>query len=263
MKRTYILVFGLAWMACKGPIKENAAVMGAVDDLLPSDTLTCLEIRTYYCHTGKLEDLLTRFEDHTMSLFEKHGMVNLGYWVPLENPENKLVYLMGYPSRTARDTSWEAFMNDPVWQKAWEDSRANGPIVDSVSNRFLRYTDYSPVWEIRAYGPRIFALRTYYTHPGKLGELHARFRDHTLDIFENNGMTNIAYFTPDTPDAGADHTLMYFISFPDTAARKQSWASFGEDPAWKAAYEASVRNGPLVDSITAQLLVPTRFSPLQ
>lgn len=263
MKNICTLILGLVFVSCGGPEKKDKPGSGQEVAATEAEAPEFFELRTYYCNPGKLEDLLTRFEDHTMSLFEKHGMVNLGYWVPLENPENKLVYLMGYPSRTARDTSWEAFMNDPVWQKVWEDSKSDGPIVDSVSNRFLRYTDYSPVWEIGAYGPRIFALRTYYTHPGKLGELHARFRDHTLDIFENNGMTNIAYFTPDTADAGADHTLMYFISFPDTAARKQSWASFGEDPAWKAAYEASVQNGPLVDSITAQLLVPTRFSPLQ
>ena len=221
------------------------------------------ELRTYYCAPGKLPDLLRRFNDHTMELFEKHGMVNLGYWVPIENSENKLIYLMGYPDRAARDASWEGFMNDPVWQKVWADSKADGPVVDSLTSTYLTYTDYSPILQPMDSGPRLFSLRTYFTNEGKLDDLHARFRDHTLEIFENNGMTNVAYFNLDQGVEGASNTLMYFISFPDTTARKQSWEAFGQDPAWKQAYENSVREGPLVDSITAQLLVATEFSPLK
>jgi len=60
-------------------------------------------MRTYYAAPGKLDDLLARFRDHTVKLFEKHGITNLGYWVPLTNAENKLVYLLAYPSREARE----------------------------------------------------------------------------------------------------------------------------------------------------------------
>src|SRR4029453_1499633 len=67
------------------------------------------ELRTYYAAPGKLNDLQARFRDHTMALFEKHGMVNIGYWVPLENAENKLIYLLAYPSREARAKSWKEF----------------------------------------------------------------------------------------------------------------------------------------------------------
>ena len=154
-------------------------------------------------------------------------------------------------------------MNDPVWQKVWADSKADGPVVDSLTSTYLTYTDYSPILQPMDSGPRLFSLRTYFTNEGKLDDLHARFRDHTLEIFENNGMTNVAYFNLDQGQEGAENTLMYFISFPDTTARKQSWEAFGQDPAWKQAYENSVREGPLVDSITAQLLVATEFSPLK
>ena len=64
------------------------------------------EMRTYYAAPGKLDDLLARFRDHTAKLFEKHGIVNVGYWLPLTNSENKLVYLLAYPSREAREQSW-------------------------------------------------------------------------------------------------------------------------------------------------------------
>jgi hypothetical protein len=42
------------------------------------------ELRIYTCHEGKLDALLTRFRDHTCKLFEKHGMGNVGYWVPVD-----------------------------------------------------------------------------------------------------------------------------------------------------------------------------------
>src|SRR5258708_14465953 len=76
----------------------------------------CFELRTYYAAPGKLDDLHARFRDHTTKLFEKHGITNIGYWVPLENPDNKLFYVLAYPSREARETSWKDFAADPDWQ---------------------------------------------------------------------------------------------------------------------------------------------------
>ena len=63
------------------------------------------EMRTYYAAPGKLDELHKRFREHTTALFEKHGMTNLGYWTPLENADNKLVYVLAYPSREAREAS--------------------------------------------------------------------------------------------------------------------------------------------------------------
>lgn len=249
--------------SCGGPQKKQAAEEPVAEAEMLVSEPEYFELRTYYCYPGKLEDLLSRFEDHTMALFEKHGMVNMAYWVPLENSENKLVYLMGYPDRASRDRSWAAFAEDPEWKAVWEASRANGPIVDSVTQHFMTYTDYSPRMAAADASPRIFSLRTYYTFPGKLEGLNARFRDHTMEIFTRNGMTNIGYFLMDPEDPGHENILKYLITFPDTAARTASWKSFGDDPAWKAAYENSIRDGRLVDSITADLLVPTRFSPIK
>src|ERR1043166_460089 len=72
------------------------------------------ELRTYFASPGKLDDLQSRFRDHTMKLFEKHGITNVGYWVPIDNRENKLIYLLSYPSRDAREKSWKAFVADPA-----------------------------------------------------------------------------------------------------------------------------------------------------
>src|SRR6267378_4466711 len=102
------------------------------------------EMRTYYAAPGKLDDLLARFRDHTMTLFEKHGMVNVGYWVPLTNSDNKLVYLLAYPDREARAKSWKEFSADPVWQAAAKESERDGKLVSKAESVFLAPTDFSP-----------------------------------------------------------------------------------------------------------------------
>ncbi len=103
------------------------------------------EIRTYYANEGKLDALLTRFRDHTVALFKKHGMSNIGYWVPVDNKENKLVYMLAYSSRAARGKAGKAFFADPVWQKTYKESTRDGKLVKRIVNDFLAGTNFSEI----------------------------------------------------------------------------------------------------------------------
>lgn len=105
------------------------------------------ELRTYTTHEGKLPALQSRFRDHTVKLFTKHGMTNIGYWTPMDAPasQNTLIYVLAHQSREAAKTSWDAFRNDPDWQKARKESEAAGPIVSKVESVFMGATDYSPI----------------------------------------------------------------------------------------------------------------------
>jgi hypothetical protein len=105
------------------------------------------EIRTYTAQEGKLEALNARFRDHTIPIFEKHSMKNVGYWVPQDAPlkQNTLIYILAHPSREAAAKNWEAFRNDPEWQKARAESEAKGPLVSRVESVFVEATDYSPM----------------------------------------------------------------------------------------------------------------------
>ena len=108
----------------------------------------CFEMRTYTAAPGKLEALHARFRDHTNSLFKKHGMTIVGFWVPThkeKGAENTLVYLLAFPSQEARDKSFAAFGADPEWVAARNASEANGKLVDKVDSVFLTATDYSPM----------------------------------------------------------------------------------------------------------------------
>jgi hypothetical protein len=106
------------------------------------------EMRTYHVAPGKLDALNARFRDHTMALFKKHGMDNVGYWTPAEGQPgagNTLVYLMAYPSKEARDASWKEFNSDPEWKTAKAESEREGKLVEKVDQLFLNPTDYSDI----------------------------------------------------------------------------------------------------------------------
>lgn len=100
------------------------------------------ELRTYHTHEGKLDNLLARFRDHTTRLFEKHGIVNIGYWVPKDKP-NTLIYLLAHKNPEAAKASWDAFRKDPAWIKARDASEANGKIVQKVESVYMDPTDFS------------------------------------------------------------------------------------------------------------------------
>ena len=224
------------------------------------------EMRTYFSPAGKLDDLHARFRDHTTKLFAKHGMTNVGYWVPVENAENKLVYVLAYPSREARETSWKAFMADPDWQAAYKASEVKGKLVEKVEQRFMAATDFSPAIQPSVgKGERVFELRTYTTTPGNLPGLHARFRDHTLALFAKHGMTNLFYWqpTPDQPDAA--NTLVYLLAHASPEAAKASFDQFRADPAWVAAKKASEEKGggslTTPDGVKSVFLKATDYSP--
>jgi hypothetical protein len=100
------------------------------------------ELRTYTSHEGRLDDVVARFRNHTTRLFEKHGMINVGYWVPREQP-NTLIYIISHASRDAANKSWDAFRKDPEWITARTASEANGPIVVKTQSLFMDPTNFS------------------------------------------------------------------------------------------------------------------------
>ena len=105
------------------------------------------ELRTYTTAPGRLPALRTRFREHTMAIFARHGMTNVGYWVPEDSAraQNTLVYILAHPSREAARQSWDAFGKDPEWQRVQAASEADGKIVEHVESVFLDPTDYSPL----------------------------------------------------------------------------------------------------------------------
>ncbi len=111
--------------------------------LVPNSFAEIYELRTYTSHEGKLESVLSRFENHTMSLFEKHGIRNVGYWIP-EDQDNTLIYIVAHESRDSAKQSWKSFVSDPEWKEARTVSLVEGPIVDKIESLYMNKTPFSP-----------------------------------------------------------------------------------------------------------------------
>ena len=108
----------------------------------------------------------------------------------------------------------------------------------------------------------VFELRTYTAPEGKLGELHARFRDHTLKIFNKHGMKSVLYLAPqDAPDSA--NTLIYILEHPSREAAKKAWADFAADPEWVKVAADSQVNGRIVSKVVSVFADPTDYSPMK
>ncbi|PQO40203.1 NIPSNAP family protein [Blastopirellula marina] len=222
---------------------------------------TVYELRTYTTNEGKLDDLNKRFREHTVPLFEKHGMTNLGYWIPTDPAlkENTLIYVLKHDSPAAAKKSWAAFGADPEWQKAKAASEENGKLVSKATSVYMTETDFSPHNLKNGDAERLFELRRYTCDPGRLPNLHKRFRDGELDLFTKAGMTHIAYFTPtDTPD-----TLIYIVAHKNDEEAAKSWNAFRTDPVWVKMKADSRADGPIVTNVESTMMVPTDYSALK
>ena len=121
---------------------------GAHEQIVHADPLARVyELRVYHANPGKLNDLLARFRDHTMTIFERHHMHNVAYWTPTDEPlkGQTLYYIISHDSRAAATKNWDAFRADPEWQQVSKASEANGKLVEKVDSTFLEPTDFSPM----------------------------------------------------------------------------------------------------------------------
>lgn len=227
------------------------------------------EMRIYHAAPGKLDDLNNRFRDHTLRLFEKHGIENIGYWTPIDNTNNLLIYVIAHASRDAARKSFAAFGQDPEWKAASKASEANGPLLikGGIESYFMEPTDYSPVIKPSKSEPRVFELREYTASAGNLAALDSRFRDHTVGLFKKHGMENLFYWhlTPGQKDA--DRKLIYILSHKSREAGAASFGAFRTDANWIAAKEASEKKagGSLTEGgmagVKSTYMKATGYSP--
>lgn len=125
----------------------SAALVAASQRADPKQASTTVyELRVYHAAPGKLGELLARFREHTTQLFEKHGMKNVAYWTPVDEPErdNMLIYILQHPSREAATANWKSFQDDPEWKRVKQESEANGKLAEKIDSTFLALTEFSP-----------------------------------------------------------------------------------------------------------------------
>jgi hypothetical protein len=144
MKKLLTIVLAVAAFAAGYAARDVASLDPAVQAQAANRVF---ELRTYTAPDGKLADLQARFRNHTLRIFERHGMTNIGYWIPQDDPlkQNTIVYLLAHRSRDAAKQSWAAFGADPEWRTVAAESQVNGRIVANVVSVFLDPADFSPI----------------------------------------------------------------------------------------------------------------------
>ncbi len=104
------------------------------------------ELRVYRCLPNRLPALLKRFNDHTLKIWERHGIRQAGFWTTLiGESNNELIYMLAWESMAEREQKWTAFQADPAWQAARTDSEKDGPILANIASQFLAPTAFSSV----------------------------------------------------------------------------------------------------------------------
>ena len=229
------------------------------------------ELRFYTTNPGKLPDLHARFRDHTMKLFEKHGMENIIYWTVSEgteqdgdNSENMLVYIIAHKDEAAREASWAAFRADPEWQAVAAKSEENGKILAEPPRAILmRDTAFSgpdemPNKESDA-SARLWELRQYNVGAELLPGTVKRFAEGEKDLFTKHGMETVKFWT-----ATDDSAFIYLLAHRDRDTATKSWEGFFGDfrPFMRAFQEA---NPDLPrgrgNGFEVRFLIPTDYSP--
>ncbi len=219
------------------------------------------EMRTYTVHEGKMPDLISRFQNHTLKLFKKNGIENVAYFLSEENPEKQLTFILGYPDQDSRDVLWNKFANDPEWVVAYKASEANGPLVQKVDQVFM-------VWANNLNDHKkpkpsgIFQLRTYHCFPGKIENIQTRFRDHTRDLFDKQGLKNYPYWLTVEKD-GAQPKLVYLLGHDNKTEFNAAFDRFRVDPDWVKARDASEASGKIVEKVVSVFYTALPFSPMK
>lgn len=229
------------------------------------------ELRIYTANPGKLEALNARFRDHTLALFEKHGIENLYYWSVTEgaegeDPANLLVYIVAHKDKTAADASWKAFLADPEWQEVARKSEQDGPLLAGPPASIYMEAVDIPTGEVSiADDPgatRIFELRKYNTGADGLPGTIDRFKAGEAELFRKHDMRTLHFWS-----ALDKSSFIYLLAHKDREASRASWQGFfGEFRAFMEKYnagKAAPAGGAGAPRMSSEIrfLTPTDYSP--
>lgn len=229
------------------------------------------ELRFYTTVPGKLPDLHARFRDHTMKLFEKHGMENIIYWNVAKgtkedgaDAENMLIYVIAHKDEAAKDASWKAFINDPEWKAVAAKSEENGKILAKRPRAiFMREAEFSamdePVSQDSEVPARLWELRQYNDGPERVPHTVERFGSGEKELFTKNGMETVKFWT-----ATDNSAFIYLLAHKDNAAAEASWKGFFADfrpfmEEYRASHPDLPKGGG--NGIEVRYLTPTDYSP--
>ncbi len=260
------LLFAYFAIAITGLNSASAQNEKAADEKL-------YEIRFYVTNPGKLDALNARFRDHTMKLFEKHGIENIAYWTVLEGDktdgekaDNMLIYIIAHKDAAAKDASWKAFGADPEWQAAREKSEADGKILAEAPRSILMTkAEFStmdwPVDNDSDTPAKLYELRQYNDGKDRVPFTVDRFGSGEVKLFTDAGMETIDFWK-----ATDDSAFIYLLAHKNRDASKESWGKFMKNfgpflTNYKATKDQPAADAAPGNGMEVRFLTPTDYSP--
>lgn len=233
------------------------------------------ELRFYVANEGKLPALHDRFRNHTLKLFEKHGIENIVYWDVVKGDKldgdkssNMLVYIIAHKDKEAHDASWKAFRDDPEWKKAAEESEKDGKLLaENPVAILMTDVEFSPQDEAANKDsnsePRLFELRQYKDGPARVPFTINRFGSGEVEVFQKAGMQTLKFWR-----ASDDSAFIYLLAHKDMDASGKSWDAFMKDfrpfmDTYSKSGKGPPQDAPKGNGIEVRFLKPTDYSPLK
>lgn len=205
------------------------------------------ELRVYFANPGMLDRLVNRFEHHTFHFFAKHKMQVLGLWLPLNNSENKLIYILSFPDQKAYERSWEDFKNDPQWIAIKEQSSRDGELVASMKTMVMHTFDFSPD-HLTPGAHHLFELQTYKIAPNNLELLRPMLGQRDVRLFQKDQVSIIKYW--EAAEQEGDRSNLLICLLVHTLQKEGQEAD-------------KAGNIFLPGLVTSEYLQAMRFSPLK
>ncbi len=270
LKTTTMLIFSMSIFSTLLVSSLSVSSLTA-QDVKDKPSGKLYELRFYTAHPGKLPDLHARFRDHTLGLFEKHGMENIIYWTVSQGTKddgddaaNMLVYVIAHKDLAAKKASWEAFIADPEWKAVAAKSEENGKILAKPPRSILMTeTEFSagdePVNRGSDAAPRLWELRQYNDGPERVPHTVERFASGEKELFTKHGMQTVKFWT-----ANDNSAFIYLLAHQDKPAADASWKGFfGDFREFMQAYRASHPDLPSGrgNGNEVRYLIPTDYSP--
>lgn len=107
----------------------------------------------------------------------------------------------------------------------------------------------------------IYELRIYHCVTGRLPALLKRFDTVTLKLWERHGIRQAGFWTVGIGESNQD--LYYMLAWESLAEREKKWEAFANDPEWHEKRAESEKDGPIVATLSNQILLPTSFSSVK
>jgi hypothetical protein len=257
-------------MSRRGFLAGSLAAAGvAAEEAKVAEAPEYYELRRYRLRRGPMVKRADEyFREALVPALRRHGSGPVGVFNVAVGPDSPTTYvLIPHPNLQSVGSLDAALAADEAYQRSGEPFVAappTDPAYLSVESTLLLAFDQVPRLLVPAEAaqgqPRLFELRTYYSHSHRAHrkKIEMFTSGGEIDIFKRVGLRPVLF---SRTVVGQRPSITYMLVYADLASRERAWKAFGADPEWKKlSATPGYTDGEIVSSITNLLLTPAAWS---